>query len=66
MKTTLLFLKYLYHKIKKKIFKYRKYDNNHVCKKWKEFDIELTSVDGQGIIKEYLNNYRLTTRWQTL
>ena len=28
-------------------------------KKWKEFDIELTSVDGQGIIKEYLNNYRL-------
>ena len=35
-------------------------------KKWKEFDIELTSVDGQGIIKEYLNNYRLTTRWQTL
>ena len=51
---------------KENILHISKYDNNHILRKWKEFDKELTSDDGEGTIKDYLNNYRLTTRWQIL
>ena len=66
MKTTMLFCKCLFDKIKKKFFKYQKHDNSHACEEWEKFNNELKSEDDQKAIDEYLNNYRLTTRWQTL
>ena len=66
MKTTILFFKCVSLKIKKKFFKHQKYDNSHACEEWKKFNTELNVGGDQNTVEEYINNYQLTTRWQTL
>lgn len=66
MKTIVLFIRCAGVQIKNYFFKSKKYDNNHACREWEKLNEELAADDGKNPLEEYLNDYRGTTRWQTL
>ena len=52
--------------IKKKIFNKEKNDIYHDCKEVLNFDETNSSQDEVKSFNEYVENYKNTTRWQTL
>ena len=51
--------------IKNKFFKSQKTDISHECEKLLE-NMEIVVQEGENKEEEYLLNYNITTRWQTL
>lgn len=66
MKTTRLFFRCLNEKIKNKFFIGRNCNNDFECDQWQEMKEQVVSGQDQKGVQEYLNSYRVTTRWQTL
>lgn len=66
MKRTRAFMGCVSEKIKKYFFNRRKSDINHACEKLKELRDENTTKEDVTLAEEYLNNYNITTRWQTV
>lgn len=66
MKRTLIFMRCLESKIKKKFFKMGKDDKSQSCEELKKMNAEWLSIDDKKRAEEYTDMYRLTTRWQTL
>ena len=64
MKKVLFILSCLTKVIKKKIFKSQKTEICHECEKL--FNLKDKSTDEELKTEEYLKNYNVTTRWQTL
>lgn len=66
MKSFVLFFRCVEEKIKNKFF----IDKNHTieiaCSQWQKYTEEKGSSDDQTGIEEYLKNYQVITRWQTL
>lgn len=52
--------------IKNKFFNRQNQVENVACEQWKEVQEESATVKDQISVEEYLKNYQLTTRWQTL
>ena len=52
--------------IKKIFFKYEKSDIYQDCKEVLNFDEKNSSLEEVNSFNEYLENYKITTRWQTL
>ena len=52
--------------LKKIFFNNPKSDINHKCKNAFSFDISKNDLNTNNEIEEYLNNYKTTTRWQTV
>ncbi|MCK5730507.1 MAG: hypothetical protein KAH68_05500 [Draconibacterium sp.] len=65
MKRVIFILSCLTKVIKKKIFKSQKTEICHECEKL--FNLNDNSTDEELVkTEEYLENYNVTTRWQTL
>ena len=56
----------LTNKIKKKIFIKSKTDINQECEKLFVSGENVNSQEGLKLTEEYIENYRVTTRWQTI
>lgn len=66
MKSLVLFFRCAEEKIKNKFFN-GMYDEKRVaCGQWQKYIGEDTSDEDKNGVEEYLKNYQLTTRWQTL
>lgn len=52
--------------IKKNFFNIEKTDINHNCKNAFSFDLNSGDLNSKKEAEEYLNNYKTTTRWQTV
>jgi hypothetical protein len=52
--------------LKKKFFNSRKSDINHECESVFNFDLNNGDVNSNEEAEDYLNNYKTTTRWQTV
>ena len=52
--------------IEKKIFKRLKHDESHECEALRKMIVESPSAEEKDHEEEYVYNYGLTTRWQTL
>jgi hypothetical protein len=63
VKTMLECLKAL---LKKNFFNNQKTDINHNCKNVFNFDLGKSDFNAKNETEEYLNNYKSTTRWQTV
>lgn len=66
MKKVVQVFKCVMQEIKKKIFKSKKTDIYQDCKEVLNFDETNSSKDEVNSFNEYLENYKVTTRWQTL
>lgn len=66
MKRVKLILACVNEKIKKYFFKEQKTDNYHACRELLEADVKTGSDQEKRQVEEYLKNYSLTTRWQTV
>lgn len=66
MKTIELFLNCVTNKIKKYFFKEAETDISHECEKLFDFEEKTSSPEEMKYAEEYLDNYKVTTRWQTL
>lgn len=66
MKTIQFIINCLATKIKKNIFNSAKNDISHDCNNLFESDKKALSMDELKCAEEYLENYKVTTRWQTL
>jgi len=66
MKKVVLCIRCAGELLKNKFFNNRNQVENVACERWKEVLEESTSVKDQISVEEYLKNYQLTTRWQTL
>ncbi|MBN2636639.1 MAG: hypothetical protein JXR61_10245 [Prolixibacteraceae bacterium] len=66
MKKVVRFFKCAMQLIKKKFFKEAKADIYQDCKEVLNFDETNSSQDELNSFNEYLENYKVTTRWQTL
>ncbi|HSM47415.1 MAG TPA: hypothetical protein VK872_06325 [Draconibacterium sp.] len=53
-------------RIKKKFFNESKADLNQECEKLFVTGENVNSLEGLKLTEEYIENYRVTTRWQTL
>lgn len=56
----------LKRKIKKKFFIKSKTDLNQECEKLFVTGENVNSQEGLKLTEEYIENYRVTTRWQTI
>lgn len=52
--------------LKKKFFNSVNDDINHNCKNAFSFEINTSDLNSKEETEEYLNNYKTTTRWQTV
>ncbi len=66
MKKVVLFIRCAGEKIKNKFFNSQNQVENVACEHWKEVQEETASDKDQISVEEYLKNYQVTTRWQTL
>ena len=66
MKSIVLFIDRLGELIKNKFFNDKNYTNNLACSQWQKYTKEIASQENHNKVTEYLNNYLLTTRWQTV
>ena len=66
MKTTVLFFKCICYEIKKKFFNSKKSDKYHGCEEVLNFDKNSSTSEEEKSFNEYLESYKITTRWQTL
>lgn len=66
MKKIVLFFNCIFAKIKKKFFKGRKNDISQACVLLQNMDEGNNATDEEKKRDEYTQNYKLTTRWQTI
>ena len=66
MKNLKSILACLKNKIKKSFFNTTKTDINHECEKLFNGNVNTDSQEEIKLEKEYVENYTVTTRWQTL
>jgi hypothetical protein len=66
MKKTIVFIKCATDKIKKIFFNLEKDQKGQSCEQFKMMNDEVKNMEEIQRTEEYLNNYQLTTRWQTL
>ena len=66
MKKTVVLCRCLVQVIKKKFFKNSKHDESQECEALKKMIMEGSSSEEKDHEEEYVYNYGLTTRWQTL
>lgn len=66
MKIFVLFFRCVGEKIKNKFFIGKNSSKNIACSQWKKYTEENISTEDRSSVEEYLKNYQLTTRWQTL
>ncbi len=66
MKTLISFFKCVNFKIKKNFFNWQKNDKYHDCEEVFGLTVNVNSEKENSEVDEYLNNYRTTTRWQTV
>jgi len=66
MKRVKMMIQCLRNLIKKNFFNSQKSDINHDCKNAFSFDLKKGDLNSNEEAEEYLNNYKTTTRWQTV
>lgn len=66
MKRVKMMIQCLKNLIKKKFFNSPKSDINHDCENVFNFDLKKEELNSNEETEEYLNNYKTTTRWQTV
>lgn len=66
MKKVVEFLNCVAQLLKKKIFNSEKNDKYHGCEKVLNFDKNSSTPEEEKSFNEYLESYKITTRWQTL
>ncbi|MFW5774231.1 MAG: hypothetical protein ACOCWD_06070 [Tangfeifania sp.] len=66
MKQVKMMIQCLKNSLKKIFFISQKSDINHDCKKAFSFDLKKGDLNSNEETEEYLNNYKTTTRWQTV
>jgi len=66
MKKLVLFFRCVEEKIKNKFFKFENSSKSIACNQWQKYTEENSSSEDRSSVEEYLKNYQVTTRWQTL
>lgn len=66
MKKTKKILNCLEISIKKIFFNHQKNDKNQECKNAFNLDFNSKKDSAENEVEEYVNNYKSTTRWQTV
>ena len=66
MKRVKMMIQCLRNLLKKNFFNSQKSDINHDCKSVFSFDLKKGDLNSNEEAEEYLNNYKTTTRWQTV
>ncbi len=66
MKSLMLFFRCAEEKIKNKFFNNKNGKKTESCSQWQKYMVDCTSEEDKNGVEEYLKNYQVTTRWQTL
>jgi len=66
MKSLVLIFRCVGEKIKNKFFIGKNGTKSIACSQWQKYIDENTSSEDKSGLQEYLKDYQLTTRWQTL
>jgi len=66
MKKLVLIFRCVEEKIKNKFFISKNNSKNIACNQWQKYTEENSSSEDRSSVEEYLKNYQVTTRWQTL
>jgi len=66
MKNLVLFFRCVGEKIKNLFFNSKNNSKSVACSQWQKYTEENASAEDKSSVEEYLKNYQVTTRWQTL
>jgi len=66
MKNLVLFFRCVGEKLKNKFFNSKNNEKEVACTQWQKYLEDNSSAEDKIGVEEYLKDYQLTTRWQTL